>query len=894
TYAELEQRAACISQWIADRNIPPGSFIGIYIDSKIDIISVIIGILQRGCIFVPLGTALPGRRVENMVRLTNMRVIVTDTLHETIAAGMKEKGCDIAHICVLTDSFDRSPGADENMNPGIIYDPGDKLYVYFTSGTTGVPNAILGRNKSLVQFIQWEIETFAVAENDRIGQLTTVGFDPFLRDIFVPLLAGGAVCIPGNKDILMDGNNLVDWLDESQITLVHCVPSLFRIIIDAGKLTPALFPRLKYVLLHGEPIKPNELQGWYRVFNHRIQLGNYYGPTETTLATTFHFITMSDIEAGRIPVGRPIRGSRTIILDRHTKICDRGIMGEIYIRTAYSTYGYLNNPELNAQRFIKNPFNAEPGDIIYKTGDLGRELENGELEVLGRIDRQVKIRGVRIELENIENCLLKHSQIERAIVISRKSGAGENFLCAYMVFKKQETPDQTGSIPATSELRKHLAKDLPDYMIPSYFIPIEEVPLNPNGKVDIKALPEPGIKSDGSYIAPRNAMEEKLVELWGEVLGIGKEVIGIESNFFELGGHSLKVITLIAKIHRELDVRIPVDEIFKTPHIKGLAEFIKHLATGQPLQDKYAAIEPTEEKEYYPLSSAQKRLYFLQQLDLNGTGYNMPRVLSLDKEIEKDRLEAALKQLIDRHESLRTSFQWVNEEVVQVVHKNVQFKVEYFATDEHGQTQTLSKVKSFIRPFDLSRAPLIRSGLIKQPDGNYTWLVDTHHIVSDGTSLTILTEDFMRLYRGETQLEPLDIRYRDFAHWQNRLFESGAIESQEKYWLALYEGELPRLDLPTDSTRPAVFTFAGDSYGFKLTGKEVVLFKALCRQSGGTLYMNMLAALNTLFYKYTGQEDIIIGSGIAGRRHANLQGIVGMFVNTLAMRNYPEAEMSYN
>ncbi|HLP62490.1 MAG TPA: amino acid adenylation domain-containing protein, partial [Candidatus Deferrimicrobium sp.] len=871
TYAELEQRAACISQWIADRNIPPGSFIGIYIDSKIDIISAIIGILQRGCIFVPLDTALPEKRIESMIRLTNMKVILTDTAHEIKLTGMKE---DI-DIFIIDESFFYSHEPERNNIEEIKYDPEDKIYVYFSSGSTGQPNAVLGRNKSLVQFLQWEIETFAVTENDRISQLTAVGFDAFLRDVFVPLLAGGTSCIPGSKEILLEAGTFITWLDSNHISLVHCVPSLFR-IIDTKQLTPSSFSRLKYVLLSGEPINPTELQDWYRVFGPRIQLVNYYGPTETTMIKTFHPITMNDIETGKIPAGRPIRGSRIIILDKHMKICDRGITGEIYIRTAYGTYGYLHNPALNAQRFIKNPFSEGEGDLIYKTGDLGRQLENGEIEVLGRIDRQVKIRGVRIELENIENCLLKHDKIERTIVISRKSETGENFLCAYIIYKKEE--NQT--VPAASELREHLSKELPDYMIPLYFVPIEKIPLTPNGKIDIKALPAHEIKSDGGFIAPRNAMEEKLAELWEEILGIKKESISIDANFFDLGGHSLTTTTLLSRIHRDLDVRIPLAEMFKTPNIKGLSAYIKSLETetGQLPEDKYAAIEPVEEKEYYPLSSAQKRLYFLQELDLQGIGYNMPLVLPLGNEIEKDRLERVLKQLIDRHESLRTSFQWVKEEVVQRIHKNVEFKLEYYdlAAGETGGEKR--RVESFIRPFDLSKAPLIRSGLIRHPDGNYTWLIDVHHIVSDGTSHTILTREFMRLYKGDTPLAPLQTRYKDFAQWQNRLFASGEIKAQEKYWLELYSGEIPSLDLPIDYKRPAVFTFAGAAHEFTLTGTEVGSFKALCRQGGGTLYMNMLAALNTLFYKYTGQEDIIIGSGIAGRRHDNLQGIVGVFI----------------
>ncbi|MCX6578643.1 MAG: amino acid adenylation domain-containing protein, partial [Candidatus Aminicenantes bacterium] len=571
TYAELEHRAACISQWIAGKNIPVGSFIGIYSEDKIAIISAIIGVLQRGCIFVPLDTTLPGKRVENMIRLTNMQVIVTDNVHETILTGMKEKIFDATHICVLNDSFYPPGELDGNKNPGITYSPEDKIYVYFTSGTTGAPNAIVGRNKSLVQFLQWEIETFAVAETYRVSQLTAVGFDAFLRDVFVPLLAGGIVSIPGYKEILLDGNALIQWLDKKPINLVHCVPSLFR-IINSEQLTPASFPHLKYVLLSGEPINPNELQGWYRIFGRRIQLVNYYGPTETTMIKTFHFIDMSDIEAGKIAAGRPIRGARVLILDRYMKICARGIMGEIYIRTAYSTHGYLDNPGLNAQRFIKNPFSAEEGDLIYKTGDLGRELENGEIEVLGRIDRQVKIRGVRIELENIENCLLKHNQIEKLIVMNRKTGNDENYLCAYIVYKKPEPPI-IEKIPTSAELREFLAKELPNYMIPSHFVKIEKIPLTANGKIDRKALEKSGeIQDTGAlYAPPTTEMEKKMAGIWAELLKLAK--VSINDNFFELGGNSLTTLAMTSKL-KEIGCEVTLGEVLSNLTVKKLAAVI--------------------------------------------------------------------------------------------------------------------------------------------------------------------------------------------------------------------------------------------------------------------------------------------------------------------------------
>jgi amino acid adenylation domain-containing protein len=410
---------------------------------------------------------------------------------------------------------------------------------------------------------------------------------------------------------------------------------------------------------------------------------------------------------------------------------------------------------------------------------------------------------------------------------------------------------------------------------------VESIPLTINGKPDLEALPDPLSKRLDEYEPPADRVEEELVTLWSEVLNIPRGHIGVTANFFDLGGHSLKATLLTAHIHKKLDVELSLAEVFKFPNIKELSGIIRVKA-----KHAYTFIEPLEKKEYYPLSSAQKRLYFLQQMDLNSTAYNMSLVLLLGKDIDKDGLENTLKKLIRRHEGLRTSFEVVKGEPVQRIHDEAELEIEYY------NFRIPKILQEFVRPFDLSKAPLIRSGLIKTHDGNYTWLVDIHHIVSDGTSHTVLAEDFAALYREE-ELEPLRLHYKDFSGWQNRLFASGKIKNQEDYWLGLYAGEIPRLHMPADYRRPEVFTFAGAHYYFALPGEDGLKFKTLASRHGGTLYMNILAALNTLCYKYTGQTDIIIGSGIAGRPHADLQRIIGMFVNTLAMRNYPAGEKTY-
>ncbi|HLP46187.1 MAG TPA: condensation domain-containing protein, partial [Candidatus Kapabacteria bacterium] len=511
-----------------------------------------------------------------------------------------------------------------------------------------------------------------------------------------------------------------------------------------------------------------------------------------------------------------------------------------------------------------------PHSNFYSTGDLARWLSDGNIEFLGRIDNQVKIRGFRIELGEIENQLLKHKYIKEAVVILNNDAITDKNLTAYIV-----------SIEAfhENELREYLQKNLPDYMIPSYFVQLEKIPLTPNGKVDRKVLPEPRMKAGKSYIAPGNEIEKKLVEIWSEVLGRDElhiiqlnETIGINDNFFQLGGHSLKATILSAKIHKAFNANIPLSKIFTIPTIRGLANYIK-----SALQEKYLTIESIEKKEYYSLSSAQKRLYILYQMNPQGIGYNIPSFLVLEGAIDKEKLEHTFKLMIRRHESLRTSFHMINDEPVQRIHDKVEFEIEYLATE------------AFIRPFDLSNAPLLRVGLIKENENKHILMMDMHHIISDGTSINIMVKDFMALYQGEFPSE-LQIQYKDFSNWQNDEKQAESLERQGEFWLNEFAGEIPVLELPVDYPRPAVQSFEGSSIPFEIDKETVGVLKTLALELGATIYMILLSLYTVFLAKLTNQEDIVIGSPIAGRRHVDLEKIIGMFVNTLALRNYPLGE----
>jgi amino acid adenylation domain-containing protein len=521
------------------------------------------------------------------------------------------------------------------------------------------------------------------------------------------------------------------------------------------------------------------------------------------------------------------------------------------------------------------------GEVLYKSGDLARWLPDGNIEFAGRSDRQVKIRGMRIELGEIENQLLKNEKIKEALVVAKEEENGDRYPCAYIV------SDRTLAIP---ELRTDLSVELPGYMIPSYFVRLEKIPLTANGKIDRKSLPEPEVRGPGTYVGPRNEIEKKLAEIWSNVLGIEKNVIGPDDNFFQLGGHSLRAMTMTAKIHKEFHVNISLSEVFKTPGLRGLSEYIKRATK----EEYVSIIKSVEKKEYYILSSAQKRLYFIQQMVGRNPVYNMPTVVTMEGNLDKTRLEDAFKRLIMRYESLRTSFEILEDEPVQRIHGNIEFEIEYAEAGGESTSSIEEIIRDFIKPFQLSEAPLLRVGLINTKGKRNTpiLIVDMHHIISDGVSQGILIKDFMLLYGGET-LPALNLRYKDYSEWQNSERKHENFYEQKAFWLRNFSGENPVLELATDYPRPAVQNFEGDALSFEIERRETRELKKLVLTEEKTMFMVLLSIYNVFLSKLSNQEDIVVGTPTTGRRHADLEKIIGMFVNTLPMRNFPGGDHTF-
>jgi acyl carrier protein len=568
-------------------------------------------------------------------------------------------------------------------------------------------------------------------------------------------------------------------------------------------------------------------------------------------------------------------------LDKYLQVLPVIIPGELCIGGIGLSRGYHNNLSLTETKFAATPH--LPAKKIYRTGDIARWLLDGNIEFLGRRDHQVKVRGLRIELGEIEAELTKHEKIKEALVISRQDDNGDNFLYVYIVLRAEHVKHGEGAITITG-LQEYLRRQLPDYMVPAYFIYLERIPLTPSGKIDHRALPKPEIKMGQSYAAPRDQIEMELVKIWHTILDIKVQLnaIGIDDNFFQLGGHSLKVTSLASRIYKEFNVKIPLNEIFKRPTIRQLSGYIATSA-----QAKYSAIVPIEKKEYYILSPAQKRLFFLQQMENAGTVYNMLSIWVLTGPLDKNHIEDVFTKLIERHESLRTYFTIIDEKPVQRIHDMVNFEIAYH--DLNGNKPGNGEdtiIKNFIRPFDLAKAPLIRVGLIRKSYQEHKLMLDMHHIAVDGTSVRLFINEFIQIYTG-SQLSPVKLHYKDFSEWQREWFDSGGIKKQEKHWLDRFKDNTPRLLLLYDYERPVGQYFDFDRVVFKIDPEFTGRIKIFNSQTGITMYMVLLAVYIILLYRYSDQEDIIIGTGTVGRTHPDTEQIIGMFVNMLALRSHP-------
>lgn len=1189
SYSELNRNSENIANMLLKRKQKDNLVIGLLMNNKIHLIEGILGILRAGCIFVPLDVNHQEQRLRSMADYVDMDCVLyedeTEERFQKIFEGRTEIGLNID-----------SEELPIKQELSVVYHVDDPIYIFFTSGTTGVPKAILGKNKSLVHFVDWELNYLKLEKDLRVSQVTSAGFDAILRDIFITLCGGGTICIPQNRESILDEKRLGEWIEKSRINVLHCTPTLFRLVENERKAARR-YEDLEYVMLAGEKINPSQLKGWYET-QEKVKLVNLYGPSETTMVKTFYEIQKSDLGKKKIPIGKAMEGADIYLLDEQKQLCEQGQEGEIWIATDYMSHGYYHNEELTQEKFQMIQIGDNEPKLMYRTGDYGVQLKDSNYEYIGRKDRQIKVRGNRVELGEIEEVLSTYPGIEECIayleedkteeevkyckqcgitskydgvhigadgicnvcreysqytqiiqnyfrpmhelkekLISSKrkgkydcillySGGKDSTYVLYQlvemgvhvlafvfdngyisdtaleninrvvtecnvdcVIQKQENmdkvfaeglkeecsvclgcfrvlntlstqyayehgipyivnglsrgqifdvrlydilhsgkqitvdaleegikeqrilyhakkdyvsetlgdcmmiesdvleqvelidfyrytdvtkdeimnflkskstfwsqPKDTGAcssnclvndvgiyvqrkkkgydnytFPNSWEVRlghitleesqkeleqnvnqekvksimaqigyedfdeeetsknlvsyyvskepidekklyEYLSSKLPAYEVPSGIMQIDRIPITQNGKIDYDALPEVIIRKKA--VAFRDDVELKVAKIWSELLD--KSEFTRDDNFLTIGGHSLKIMTMVSKIYEAFEVELPLEVIFNNPVISKIAEYIRNSQSVQVEQ-----ITDIGKKEFYPLSSPQRRLFFIEEYDNVKTACHITNKYEIRGEVDEKKLEEALQKLIERHVTLRTHFKIINDEVVQVVEDKVDFKLEVYTNDNEEEV-----MNSCIKPFDIWKAPLFRAVLVKKEGGNNTFILDFHHLISDGKSVRIALRDVLAFYRKEP-LPELPIRYVDYVEWYNKRYEENKDELED-YWFNVFANYQPGTRMAKDFIADDNRKYQGGNIVYELPESLVNDINQLATQSSTTIFILMFASFNILYSKLTAEEDIMIGSPIEGRKNEATKELIGMFVNMIAIRSFPE------
>ncbi|MEO7766559.1 MAG: amino acid adenylation domain-containing protein, partial [Ferruginibacter sp.] len=870
SYKELNERSNQLAHYLYARGVKPETLVPLCLERSFEMIIGILGILKAGGAYVPIDPEYPLERIGYMLEDTAASIIVTSK-----ESSLKLPSDGVAEIIELDGKDAAAINRESTADLQITMAPDHLAYVIYTSGSTGKPKGAMNEHRALVNRLCWAKDQYRVTPGDAILQKTTFSFDVSVWELLLPIISGARLVFakPGGHK---DNAYLKEMIEQERITIIHFVPSMLGVFLP--DLEPGECTGLKKVLCSGEALKPSQV-ALFRDKLPGLELHNLYGPTEAAIDVTHWTMPQTAEPVSLVPIGKPVANTSIYILNEINELMPLGSAGEIHIGGIQVGRGYLNRPALTAEKFIADPFSTEAGAKMYKTGDLGRWITDGNIEYLGRIDDQVKIRGYRIELGEIETVLQQSGLVGQTVIVARTDKNGINQLIGYITAKNSF--DKEAVI-------FYLNNKLPAYMVPVIWVQMESLPLTPNGKIDKNALPQPetSVLTINEYVPPGNQLEEDLAGIWKKILGI--EQAGIHDNFFALGGHSLSAMQVISALRKKLELEVVIKDIFNYPTIASLAN---HLS-AQGKQALLPSIEFVQQRPVnIPLSYSQERLWFIDQLE-GSVQYHLPSILKLKGKVNKEALNYSLRSLVSRHEVLRTIIKEADGQPYQHIRNGDDWNLEVVdgsAYSEDNEALQYFLQQSIHAPFDLAKDYMLRAMLVMLSDEQSVLVITMHHIATDGWSIPVIISEVEEVYNSFEQgmkpsLAQMQIQYADYAIWQRTHLAGEVLDKKIAYWKSKLEGLSP-LQLPLDHNRPMVQSTRGAIATFEIDKHLSGRLQELSQQQGATLFMTLLAAFNVLLHRYSMQEDICVGTPVANRTQQELEGLIGFFVNTLPLRN---------
>ncbi|KAE9648695.1 amino acid adenylation domain-containing protein [Pseudomonas sp. PB106] len=899
SYAQLNAAANRVAHGLLQHNVGPDVLVGIAADRSLDMIISLLAVLKAGGAYVPLDPEYPADRLLAMIEDSGLRLMLSQQ-------HLLQRLPSVSGVVTL--AVDDASWPQTESNPSVTVHGQSLAYVMFTSGSTGRPKGVGISHATLARHTRVSEAYKGLSASDRVLQFATFNFDSFVEQVYPALICGAAVVLRGNE--IWDSETLYQQILDKDISVADLTTAYWNVVVqDFADHGPRDYGRLRQMVVGGEAMPPQGIAAYQRAGLQQAQLINAYGPTEATVTTTV--LDCGDYVQGdkplpaALPIGCPLAGRSTYICDSTGQPVPEGVVGELLVGGELLARGYFKRPDLTAERFIPDPFNAA-GGRLYRTGDLARVNAEGLIEYVGRIDHQVKVRGFRIELGEIEACLLRQPAIRQALVLAQPAAGGQH-LVAYVVPHDSAAADEAHSQQAEllRALRDGLKTSLPDYMQPSHVLLLAQLPIGPSGKVDRKALPLPGsLLSDATFVAPQGLLEEQIAAIWREVLE--REQVGRNAHFFEAGGHSLLATQAVSRLRKVTGLTVSLRDLFGAPVLKDLAA-VMQANVGSALaafDSRQVELTAHGAKTTAPLSLVQRRLWIAEQLSGGSSAYGMPMALRLRGELSVERLLGSFVEVVRRHEVLRTAYVQDDEgDPIALIVDEVELDfplIDLSALSRSDQEEQVAQavLDNANTPIDMEQAPLLRGRILHLGPTEHVLLYSMHHIISDGWSMGVLINELVQIYDRVSQdqalnLPALAVQYSDFALWQQALEQQGVLGQQATFWKAQLKGYNGQLSLPMDNPRGTVASYAGDAVQFAL-GRELSRgVKALAARSGVTLYSTLLASFQVLLHRVGAGSDVLVGADVAGRERAELERLIGFFVNVLPLRSQFAADASF-